>query len=279
MTTMQSLRVFSFCLGVGFFAAQSSQAWTYNLSNANSSVTIKADGNYGMSDWTVDCVPQLYRQWFWYRKGNVGGEKTINQLDLVSAEQTSASTLTTLYKKHNQFTIEVSYTLLGGAEGSGSSTIGEQIKITNLSDNLLDFHFFQYVDFDLGGSNLGDTVQLGQNISGLFDSAYQNKGSSYFADEIVSPGAQHGEAGLYPSIFNKLTDSSPTTLNGNTGPITGDATWAFQWDASIPVGGSFSIALNKSVYITNIPEPSALALIPVALAFLGIARRRLASHK
>jgi len=274
VTAVQSLRVFGFCLGVGLLATQDSQAWTYTLTNGNSSVTIKADGDYGMSDWTVDCVPQLYRQWFWYRNGDLGGEKTINQLNLISANQTSADSLTTLYRKGGHFSIEVSYTLLGGTEGSGSSTIGEQIKIINLSQGALDFHFFQYVDFDLGGSNLGDTVQLGQNISGLYDSAYQNKGSSYFADEIVSPGAQHGEAGLFPSIFNKLTDGSPTTLNGNTGPITGDATWAFQWDAAIPVGGSFSIALNKSVYVTNIPEPSSLVLIPAALTVLAMARRR-----
>ncbi|MFO1513995.1 MAG: PEP-CTERM sorting domain-containing protein [Verrucomicrobiota bacterium] len=279
MTTSQSLRFFGICLGVGFLAGQDSHAWTYDLTSGNSSVTIKADGDAGMSGWTVDCVPQLYRQWFWYRVGSTGGEKGINQLNLVSVQQTGDNTLTTLYKKNNQFSVEISYTLLGGLEGSGSSQIGEQIKILNLSGGVLDFHFFQYVDFDLGGSNAGDTVQIGQNISGLFDSAYQNKGSSFFADEIVSPGAQHGQVGLYPSIYNSLTNGTPTTLSDATGPITGDATWAFQWDTAIPVNGSLSIALNKSVYVTNIPEPSSLALIPVALVMVAAARRRLFSAK
>ena len=269
-------------MAVGLFAAQhseASQGYTFCLTDNNSSVTIKADNDYGMSSWNVDNVPQLYRQWFWYRNGNTGGEKTINQLDLISAQQTSASTLTTIYRKANTFSIEVSYALMGGASGSGFSSIGEQIKITNLTGGLLDFHFFQYVDFDLGGWSQGDTVQLGQNISGLFDSAYQNKGTSYFADEIVSPGAHHGQAGLHPSIYFELTDNSPTTLNDSVGPVTGDATWAFQWDAAIPAGGSFSIALNKSVYVTAIPEPSTLALIPVALGILGVARRRFMQDK
>jgi len=273
MTTTQRFCASFACSGVFLFAVCNSKAQEFTLNNGNSTVIVNPECDYGMSGWNVDSVPQLYRQWFWYRTGSTDGEKTINQLNLVSVQQTGPSTLTTLYRKPGQFTIEISYTLLGGAAGTGYSSIGEQIKIVNLSHNVLDFHLFQYVDFDLGGSNAGDTVQLGQNVSGLFDSAFQNKGNSYFADEVVSPGANHGQVGLYPTIFNSLTDSSPTTLTDDTGPVTGDATWAFQWDASIQAGGSFSVALNKSVFVTNIPEPSAMALIPVALALLGGARR------
>jgi hypothetical protein len=198
---------------------------------------------------------------------------------LVSAQQTGPNEVTTLYRKPGKFTIEVSYTLLGGAIDSGYSTIGEQITIVNLSHNKpLNFHFFQYVDFDLGGSSAGDTVQLGKDDSGLFDSAYQKKGNSFFADEIVSPGANHGQAALYQTIYNGLTDNAPTTLTDYAGPVTGDATWAFQWDASIPANGSLSIALSKSVYVTNVPEPSTLALIPLGLALLAAARRRVSSR-
>jgi len=263
--------VLSFC--------PNANAGDYTLSNGNSSVLIKANGSEkdphaGMSGWCVDNVDQLYQQWFWYRIGNTGGEKTINQCTLVSAYQGSANTLSTVYQSANEFSIAINYTLLGGAIGTGSSTIGEQITINNLSANPLPFHLFQYVDFDLGGSNLGDTIQLSQNLSGLFDAAYQNKGTAFFADELVSPGANHGQAGIWPSIYNSLTDNSPTTLTDNPGPATGDASWAFQWDVNIPVGGSFSIALNKSVYLTLIPEPTSLALGMVGLAGLAIKRRR-----
>jgi hypothetical protein len=85
--------------------------------------------------------------------------------------------------------------------------------------------------------------------------------------------------GLYHSIYSSLTNGTPTTLSDATGPLTGDATWAFQWDAAIPANGSLSIALNKSVYVTNIPEPSSLALIPAALVIVAAARRRLFSAK
>lgn len=274
MTTSRCLRALLFCFGVCLLTATDSKAQIFNLTSGNSTVTINAERSYGMSDWTVDCVPQLYRQWFWYGLGTTGGEKPVNQLNMISAQQTGDNMLTTRYKKGDQFSVEISYSLLGGAAGTGYSTIGEQIKIINLSNVALDFHFFQYVDFDLGGSSAGDTVQLGKNISGQFDSAYQNKGNSFFADEVISPAANHGQAGLYPSIYSSLIDGMPTTLTDSTGPVTGDATWAFQWDASIPVGGSFSVALNKSVFVTNIPEPTVLALVPVALALLGGARRR-----
>ena len=144
-------------LGVAtlLFVSSERSAWTYNLTDGNSTVTIKADSSYGMKNWTVDGQDQLYRQWFWYRVGSRGGEKGLNQLKLVSADQTSDSSLTTLYQMNCKFNIEVSYALTGGAAGSGMSSVNESIKITNLSNDPLDFHFFQYVDFDLGGSGAG----------------------------------------------------------------------------------------------------------------------------
>lgn len=255
-------------------APQSLLAWSYVITNGNSSVTVQADTDYGMSDWTVDGQTQLYKQWFWYRTGASSKEKPINSLSS-SSTLINPSTLNSLYTASN-FKIDVTYSLLGGGAGSGSSAITEQIKISNLTGSALDFHFFQYVDFDLGGSYLGDTVTLEQNLLGLFEKAYQTKGNAYFADEIVSPAASHGEVGLSQSILTKLMDVSATTLNDSVGPVTGDAVWAFQWDVLIPSHSSFTIAINKSVYV--VPEPSALALISVGAILLGVARRRLSSR-
>lgn len=262
-------------LVVATASTQLANAWTYNLTNNNSSVTIEADAPYGMSDWTVDGQTQLYRQWFFYRKGTTGPEKPINNLTLSSATLVSPSILNTVYSYGTTFSIEINYSLLGGAIGSSSSSIGEQIRINNLTSNPLNFHFFQYVDFDLGGNHLGDTVTLEKNAQGLFEKAYQTKGNAYFADEVVSPAADHGEVGLSESTLVKLNDSVATTLNDSVGPVTGDAIWAFQWDVVIPANQYFDIAINKSVYIAPpIPEPSTVALLAVGLAALGFARRR-----
>jgi hypothetical protein len=262
-----------------FASPHTAQAWSYDLTNGNSSVTVQADADYGMNNWTVDGQTQLYKQWFWYRTGASGQEKPINNLSLTSAVLTSPSTLDSVYSS-STFNIGITYALLGGLTGSGSSAVTEQIKISNLTGSALDFHFFQYVDFDLGGSWLGDTASMEQNLQGLFEKAIQTKGNAFFAEEIVSPAANHGEVGLSQSILTKLQDGLPTTLNDSTGPVTGDAVWAFQWDIVIPSYDSFTIAINKSVYDASpVPEPATLTLFGIGGIVFGALRRRLISRK
>ena len=167
---------------------------------------------------------------------------------------------------------------------SGSAAIGEQISINNLTAAVMSFHFFQYVDFDLGGTDANDTITLDRNFSGKFIGATQRKGNSYFADEIISPSADRGEVSTIHSgsqaILNKLLDGSATTLNNTTGPITGDASWAFQWDINIPANSSYSIDLNKSVYVSQpAPEPSIIAIVIAGASVAGMFRRRCAFVK
>lgn len=255
------------CLAVDLAVCGDVKAHTYSLTDGNASVEIGADDSFGMGEWTVDGQKQMNQQQFWFRKGSSGGEKKISTLNLLSEDQPAANLLNVLYG-NSHFSIEINYTLTGGASGSGYASIGEQIKITNISADPLDFHFFQYVDFDLGGSDAGDTLYLSQNIMGLFDAAYQNKGSFYFADEIISPGANRAQvneqtAGLV--LLTSLNNGTPTTLNNDGGPVTGDAAWALQWDMTIPVGGFFQIAISKSAYTTPIPEPSTMTILVIGV--------------
>ena len=153
--------------------------------------------------------------------------------------------------------------------------MGESIVINNTSASALDFHFFQYSDFDLGGTTGGQTVQLGKNLSGLFNEALQTAPGVAFTETVLTPGANHGEAGLFNTTLVKLNDGTPTTLNDNAGPVgPGDATWAFEWDLSIAPGSSALISKDKYIQLQPIPEPSSLALISLGLAGWLIKRRR-----
>lgn len=246
------------------------RAHDHTLTDNNSSVLVSDPEQRGMRNWQVDGVNQLYQQWFWYRIGNSGPEQSIETIPILSEIQANPNTLVTTYA-NSQLSIQASYTLLGGVIGSGSSEIVEQLRIVNLGSTPMDFHFFQYTDFDVNGSYTGDTVQLFQNLLGLFDTAIQTEGYVHFADTIVSPGAAHGEAGLWPSILNKLNDANPTTLNDNPGPYTGDATWAFQWDEVIAPGDEFVVSADKKIFI--VPEPAACSLIALGLVGFGMLRR------
>src|SRR5262245_10126084 len=249
-------------------------AHVFTLNNDNSSVTISDPTDEGMKEWLVDGQGQLYQQWFWLRVGNSGPEQPLNTIPILSEIQANPNTLVSTFG-NSMFQVETAYTLLGGAPGSGSSEIIEQIKIRNLTGSLLDFHFFQYTDFDVNGTYANDTVQLSKNIFGLFDSAIQSEGNIHFADTVISPGANHGEAGLWPTILNKLTDGNPTTLSDFPGPLTGDSTWAFQWDQGIAPYDVFSISVDKKIFISNlIPEPTTFSLVVLGLIGFGARRRR-----
>src|SRR5262249_23110901 len=146
-------------------------------SSSNSTVTIDPSSDWGMSDWNVDCTDQLYRQWFWYRVGSTGKEKPVNALSLLDVDCVGTKALSVLYG-NSQFHLELSFELIGGAWGSGASDILERVTIQNISGGSLQFHLFQYSDFDLGDTGPGDTLLLSKNSFGLFDHANQIKGTT-----------------------------------------------------------------------------------------------------
>ena len=258
------------CVAVFVFASPSFAA-VITLVDNNSVAQIDPTTPAGMFNWFVDGQDQLTQQWFWYRVGTVNPEQPINT---ISAPILSLPDPRTLYTTYNNglFSVEVDYILTGSSPGSGISDIGESIRISNLTGAPLDFHFFQYSDFDLLGTAGGDSVQLGQNLGGKYNEALQVDGSLALTETVVAPGATHGEVALFPVTLNKLNDGSATVLSDNAGPVTGDATWALQWDLTIPAGGTALISKDK--YLQIIPEPTSVTLVGFGLLALLAVRRR-----
>jgi len=237
------------------FAFKASANVGITLTNGNSRVDIDPYNQMGMNTWYVDGQNQLYQQWFWYRVGS-NPEQSIHTIGNPAIVQNSASQVTSTYTGAG-FTLTINYGLLGGSGGSGLSTVNELITINNTSSSPLDFHFFQYSDYNLGGVDQ-DTVQIQSGFG------YAQVSSGPFlrlGETVLSPAANNGEVAPYNQTLLKLTDGVADNLNGSLGPNgPGDFTFAFQWDTVIAEGGSFQISKVKSLDVGPVPEPSSVAL-------------------
>jgi hypothetical protein len=255
-------------LVVAVIAVSPAQAAIHNLSDLNSTAQIDDSSSAGMFTWTVDGTDQMFQQWFWYRIGDTGPESSIHTLGLTSAVPLSARDLRVTYGGVAAgLEIEITYTLTGGTAGSGTSDVAETIRIINRGTSAIDFHFFQYSDFDLGGLIGGQTATF------ISPQAFQQSGGGMsFTETVVTPAPDHHEANTFANTLVSLTNGTPTTLNDNDSAF-GDATWAFQWDRIISAGGTLIISKDKN--ITPIPEPVSMVLLGTAmLGMVQLIRRR-----
>jgi len=274
-----SLRAVVLSLSLIGLASQS-QAQVFGLTNANSFALVNPSSSAGMFNWSVANTPTTYQnelnqQWFWYRAGGMTSELPINTISAPSVTQIDAATLLTSYIGSG-FNMAVKYSLNPSAGfSSGLSDIGEQITVNNTSGAPLSFHFFQYSDFNMGGDGANDSIFLSRNDLTLkFNQSDQFDGANV-VEVVATPNANHAEADLVPNTLNKLNDLLPTTLDDsktNAGP--GDVAWAFEWDVTIGVGGSFTLSKDKSMSIPFTPEPSVFALVPLGLGACAYFRRR-----
>jgi large repetitive protein len=257
-------------LSLGFFlvafsavAPQKSVAALLSLIDDNSSADFDTATQGNNYNWFVGGTDILAQQAFWYRIGNAVPEQSVHTLPILVQGTTDANfngAPDTLFVRYNggNFQIDTKYSLDGGLPGSGTSDMGEQISISNLTASPLDFHFFQYADFDLSAADtiiFANTNTVDQTGAGL-----------RLSETVVTPVPSHHEAAFFPVTLNKLNDGLPTTLIDNGGAGPGDVTWAFQWDFLLPGNSTFLISKDK--HINNIPEPAAASLLSVAAGLL-----------
>jgi hypothetical protein len=257
-------------------ATISANAQIVTLTDNNATAVVDTGSQAGMNFWSVDGngiggQNQLMQQWFWYRVDG-GLQHSIDTIGTANNTHTTANTLTTTYTSPNLFSISIMYTLVGSGFGSGQSDIQEGIQIHNFTTTSLNISFYQYSHFTLLGENFGNTVTM-DNAS-----AYQQNGQTGIAESIVAPDASAFEAntnGGTGSTLYKLNNNPGLVLSGTSGTQTasGDVTWSFQWDFSVPGSGTQDITKDKLLNISFVPEPSALGLAAVGYAVFALRRR------
>lgn len=266
MGRQAGLRRVVFLMAWAAWAVASTHAIT--LSDANSTAVFDPTTQAGQQNWVVDGVNQLKQQWFWYRiDGNP--EQSIDTISPPVVNQPGPDQFDSTYA-NNLIRIKTGYTLIGGAPGSGSSTLNEQVRITNLTGTAMPVSFFQYVDLDLGGTPADNSAFFD---APNFQTVHQTDIGSTVSESVVTDlGATSTfqEVNFFPNTLAKLNNGVADNLNNNRGPLgPGDLTWAFQWDFLIPAGQTVLISKAKSL----VPEPSTMILLAIGGCLVSRRRR------
>ncbi|PWU14750.1 MAG: hypothetical protein C5B50_16645 [Verrucomicrobia bacterium] len=276
MSTKSSLLLAT--LAAASLSVSSAQAQIVTLTDGNSSASVNFGSQAGMYAWNVNNVNQLNQQWFWYRiDGDPTGQHSIDTIG-APVVNSGVNQVTATYTD-GSFSLALTYQLSGGLPGGqdGSSDITESITIRNITSSPLTFHFFQYSDFMLGGTQGGETASIFQN-GGSFSQATVTKGGSKISETVDQPMANGAEADLATATRNHLNQGSPYNLNGNlnSGPDPSlDATWALQWDFTIAGNGSADVLKDKHLDVGPVPEPGVFSLLGLGLAAMVVRRNRL----
>lgn len=277
MKAMQYLKM-SVLLGVCAVMAAPAAGGVMNLADDNSLVSVSTTA--GVLDWIVDGTSQLSRQWFWYRIGD-DPEVPITLLavdaGVTGATDTNSDGLDdvayVLYHGAG-FDVSVRVSLDGGPVGTPISDVAEQVAVTNTSPtDPLDFHFFQFANFDLGGTAGGDeVVHLGNGAQGqyAFNAEQVDDEWTLRVAEVATETMAHCEANTATALNAILNNAVADDLSDAEQAGPGNVAWAYQWDFVLEPGEAFMLSKDKMIT----PEPATLALLGGGAAMALLLRRR-----
>ncbi|MBX7135559.1 MAG: PEP-CTERM sorting domain-containing protein [Fimbriimonadaceae bacterium] len=239
----------------------SANAVTFTLTDGNA--LVNGDDVDLLYNWFTDGVDDLFNEDYYFRIGQ-NPEDQVSSLGGAVVTQFAANIANVRFQ-NAVVAFDITYTLAGGAPGSGTSDILEVVRVQNKTDQALDFHLFEYDDFDLNATAGGDNARL------VNSSTIEQWEANTTALVGSVPPFDRWEIAAFPTIFNKLNDGVADNLSNATTPIgPGDLSFAMQWDRTIAARGTFIMSKNKRIEV--VPEPATLAAL--GLGALALFRRR-----
>lgn len=247
------------------------QAASFTLTDNNSEITV--DDRNGITVWYVDGSPDnVFISNYYYRIGPTGNELPFFEgLGTPMVIQPTDNQLELTYTG-TELQAVVNYQLLGRDLGSSRSFIDKSVTLTNLSAQNLDFHLFDYSDFDIKFNQLD---QRDQATALDFGTIIQNSATKPLSILTqVSPTSSHYEIADFETLYFKffIDEDGATTLPDNPPlnvpfPIPpSDNAFAFQWDFNLNAGESMTF--NSQFNYAPVPEPSSLFSL-IGLGILG----------
>jgi hypothetical protein len=260
---------------LGICVSLSANAQDFTLTHNNSSAQVNiTNAGAGVLNWKVDGVNNLSDQRFFYRVGSSGPESLVQSIS--SSPTVSFTQIPNVLSKldvtyaNASFSVRTVFQLTGGTGTSGTSGLSETITVKNLTGSILDFHLFQYSDFDLYGLTGGQTAQYSFDALAQPYKVTQTDGTRSVTEILNASTATigHYDAALAGATLASLMDGSATVLGDNASSA-GNVTFAYQWDASLSPNGTLTISKLMNI----VPEPSSAALVLMGVSALFIRRR------
>jgi hypothetical protein len=295
------------CTLVGLIglATHDARGTYFQLVDGNSKFDIETEAQAMAFGWEVDGVQHMRELSNWYRISRIGNTSVSNpetpahlahSQPIVTEFYSAPNSMTVVYTDHDLFTMEITFTLLGGAPNSGYSSMGECVRITNITDTtrsvpeLLGFHFYEYMDLDLDDTPDDDEIE--------FVNPSQVRQVDLTTGTVFNGhfGADRYELAFYDTTLDKLTDGGPSNLShlastwplgaGPVGPLNPppsdppNVTWAAQFDFTGTNPPRPFILPGQTVEICKvceiqmlIPEPASSTIAIVGIAALLVVHR------
>ena len=244
----------------------SSFGWTDVADTTISGAAVRT-GNQGGASVVYSAsgsADQLFQNWWWYRVNGVNAREFA--LSNLTGKVVGGNKMTLNYREPEGFDVELRYTITNSAAGA---LVTGTAFITSISANPLDISFFNYMDFDMGGTAADDSATLVSDNPAM--RMLITDGTAVINAEYRAIDGVAYQVGNFATIRGLLADGVINDLNNTGLPYgPGDFTAANQWSFVLNEGEQ--IAVQTSYLLNPVPEPASMAVL--GLGVLALLRRR-----